>query len=164
MEAAQTVRKLMVAAIVAWCLAFAGYLLFAGQFSAHELAVAAVLACGATAWAQAIRRCAPRHFAFSWRHLYVWLRAIGSAVPATLRIFGVLARVALVGGSPGRANATAVMRGAEDDPRDRARRASAVLAASLAPDSFVVRAEPGHDEVLIHTLLPPRARDSRWLL
>lgn len=154
----------MVAAIVAWCLAFAGYLLFAGQFSAHELAVAAVLACGATAWTRVIRRCAPWHFTLSWRHLSVWLRAIVSAVPATLRISGVLARVALFGGSPGRASAACFMRGAEDDPHDRARRASAVLTASLAPDSFVVRAEPGHDEVLIHTLLPPRARDPRWLL
>lgn len=154
----------MVAAIVAWCLAFAGYLLFAGQFSVHELGVAAALACGATAWTWAIRSCAPRHFVFSWRHLHVWLCAIGAAAPATWRIFGVLARVAVFGGSPGREDIARFMRGAEGDPHERARRASAVLAASLAPDSFVVRAEPGHDEVLIHTLLPPRARDPRWLL
>lgn len=154
----------MVAAVFAWCVAFAGYLLFAGRFSVHEFAVAAVLACGATIWTWMIRNCAPRHFAFSWRHPYAWMHAIGSAVPATWHVFRVLARVVVFGASPGRASAAPFMRGAEDDPRERARRASAVLAASLAPDSFVVRAEPGHDEVLTHTLLPPRARDARWLL
>lgn len=153
----------MLAAIVAWCLAFAGYLLFAGQFSAHELATAAVLAGGATLWTFLIRRCAPRRFAFSWRHLFAWLQAIGSAAPATLRVLAVLARVAMFGGSPGREDTGPFMRGAEGDPHERARRANAVLTASLAPDSFVVRARPRHDQVLIHTLLPPRPRDARWL-
>lgn len=153
----------MLAAIVAWCLAFIGYLLFAGEFSAHELAVAAVLACGATLWSLVIRHCASRRFAFSWRYAFVWLRAIGSAVPATLRVSGVLARVAMLGGAPGSAESVTFLRGAEDDPRDRARRANAVLTASLAPDSFVVRAQPQHDDALIHTILPPRPRDARWL-
>ncbi len=153
----------MLVAIVAWCLAFAGYLLFAGQFSGHELATAAVLASGATTWTFVIRRCASRRFAFSWRHAFVWLRAIGSAAPATLRVFGVLARVAMFGGSPGSAESVTFLRGGEGDPCDRARRANAVLTASLAPDSFVVRAQPRHDEALIHTILPPRPRDPRWL-
>lgn len=152
----------MLAAIVA-CVAFAGYLLFAGQFSPHELATAAVLAGGATLWTFLIRRCAPRRFAFSWKHVFVCLHAIGAAGPATLRILVVLARVALRGGSPGRENVVEFLRGAEDDPHDRARRAGAVLTASLAPDSFVVRAQPRRDHVLIHTLLSPRPRDPRWL-
>jgi hypothetical protein len=153
----------MLAAIIAWCLAFAGYLLFAGKSSAHELATAAVLASGAPFWTLLIRRCAPRHFALSSHHVSVWLHAIGSAGPATLRMLGVLARVALLGGSPGRENIVRFLRGAEDDPHDCARRANAVLAASLAPDSFVVRVQPRHDCVLLHTMLPPRARDARWL-
>lgn len=153
----------MFAAIATWCLAFAGYLLFAGQFSGHELATAAVLACGATLWTFLIRRCAPRRFALSWRHLFVWLHASGAAAPATLRVGAVLARAALLGGSPGRTTTAGLLRGAEDDERDRARRATAVLAASLAPDSFVVRAQPRHDEVLLHTVLAPRTRDTRWL-
>lgn len=156
-------NKLMLAAVVAWCLAFIGYLLFAGEFSAHELIVAAVLACGATLWSIVIRRCASRRFALSWRHARIWLRTLGSAAPATLRVSGVLARVALSGGSPGRAQRVPFLRGTEDVPRDRARRADAVLAASFAPDSFVVRAQPRHDEALIHTILPPRPRDPRWL-
>lgn len=153
----------MVAAILAWCIAFAGYLLFAGQFSRDELATAAVLACGATSWTFVIRHCARRRFAFSWRHVFVWLHAIGSAAPATLRVFGVLARAAMFGGSPGSAESVTFLRGREDDPCDRARRANAVLTASLAPDSFVVHAPPRHDEALIHTILPPRPRDARWL-
>lgn len=153
----------MFAAMTAWCLAFAGYLLFAGQFSNHELATAAVLASGATLWTFLIRRCAPRRFALSRRHLIVWLRAIAAAGPATLRVFAVLARVAALGGSPGRTLTTGFLRGGEDDPHDRARRATAVLAASLAPDSFVVRAQPGDDKALMHTVLPPASRDARWL-
>jgi hypothetical protein len=153
----------MLAVIIAWCLAFAGYLLFAGQFSRHELATAAVLASAVTLWTFLIRRCAPRRFALSWKHLFVWLHAIGAVAPATLRVGAVLARAALLGGSPGRTASAGFLRGAEDDERDRARRATAVLAASLAPDSFVVRAQPRHDDVLLHTLLPPRPRDTRWL-
>jgi hypothetical protein len=153
----------MLAATVAWIFAFAGYLLFAGQFSAHELAVAAVLACGAAPWTFLIRRCAPRRFALSWRHVFVWLQTIGAAVPAALRVFGVLARVAVAGGSPGRTDRVPFLRGAEDDPHDRARRATAVLSASLAPDSFVVHAPPRHDHVVFHTILPERPRDPRWL-
>lgn len=151
----------MLAAIVAWCLAFAGYLLFAGQFSAHEFATAAVLAGGAVLWTFLIRRCAPRRFALSRRDAFAWLSAIGAAGPSTLRVFCVLARVAALGGSPGRGSVAPFLRGAEDDPRDRARRANAVLAASLAPDSFVVRAQ--QDNALIHTILSPRPRDARWL-
>src|SRR5690348_11532232 len=101
MEAAQLARRLMLAAIVAWTLAFAGYLLFAGQFSAHELAAAAVLASGATLWTFLIRRCASRRFALSRRHVLVWLQTVGAAVPAVLRVSGVLARTAVTGGSPG---------------------------------------------------------------
>lgn len=163
MEAAREARRLMLSAIVAWCLAFAGYLLFAGQFSGHELAAATVLASAATLWTFLIRRCAPRRFALSWRHAFVWAHAIGAAAPATWRVLGVLARVALLGGSPGRESVARFLRGAEDDPHDRARRAHAVLAASLAPDSFVVRAQPLHEHVLAHTVLAPRPRDPRWL-
>lgn len=153
----------MLAAIVAWCLAFAGYLLFAGEFSRHELATAAVLAGGAVLWTFLIRRCAPRRFAFSPHHVGAWLGAVGAAAPATVRVFAVLARIAASGGSPGRTASVSFLRGAEDDPRDRARRATAVLAASLAPDSFVVRAQSRHDDALIHTILSPRPRDPRWL-
>ncbi|MGN6314602.1 MAG: hypothetical protein ACTHMO_12705 [Rhodanobacteraceae bacterium] len=153
----------MLAAIVAWCLAFAGYLLFAGKFSVHEFETAAVLAAGAVLWTFLIRRCAPRRFALSRLDALVWLKVIGAAAPATLRVFGALARVAVVGGSPGREGIARFLRGAENDPRDRTRRANAVLAASLAPDSFVVRARPRHEGALLHTILPPRARDARWL-
>jgi hypothetical protein len=77
----------------------------------------------------------------------------------------VFVKVAALGGSPGRGPELPFLRGAEDDPEDRTRRASAVLIASLAPDNFVVRAPPHKDRVLMHTILSTDAtRDPRWLI
>ena len=154
----------MLAAISAWLVAFAGYLLFAGSLSATEFVTSAVLACASVAWMLVVRRCARWHFAFSIPHVRVWLKTLGAIVPASARVLVVLARTAICGGSPGRAVDTPFLRGGEDDPRQRARRATAVLAASLAPDRFVVRAEPRHERVLVHVIVSsPAARDPRWL-
>lgn len=154
----------MFATISAWLVAFAGYLLFAGSLSANELATSAVLACGTTAWMLVIRGCTRRHFAFSTAHVHVWLKTFGAAMPASARVLAVLARTDACGGSPGRAVEVPFVRGNEGAPRQRARRATAVLTASLAPDRFVVRAEPDHERVLIHAIVSPRAmRDPRWL-
>ena len=154
----------MFAPITAWLVAFAGYLLFAGSLSASECMTSAVLACAAVAWMLMVRRCARWRFAFSIAHVRVWLKALGAIVPASVRVLGVLARTAVCGGSPGRAVDMPFLRGGEDDPRQRARRATAVLTASLAPDRFVVRAEPQHERMLIHAIVSsPAARDPRWL-
>lgn len=149
----------------AWCFAFAGYLLFAGNASGHELATSAVLAAGAVGWAFTILRCSPRRrYALTGAHAIAWLKAVGGLGPALTRTLMVLVKAAALGGSPGRAPELAFLRGAEDDPEDRARRATAVLIASLAPDSFVVRAPPRKDRVLMHTIVRADvARDSRWL-
>lgn len=154
----------MLASITAWLVAFAGYLLFAGSLSASEFVTSAVLACAAVAWMLMVRRNVHRRFAFSIAHVRVWLKTLGAIVPASTRVLGVLARTAVCGGSPGRAVDAPFLRGGEDDPRQRARRATAVLTASLAPDRFVVRAEPRHERVLIHAIVSsPATCDSRWL-
>lgn len=151
-------------AAMVWCSAFAGYLLFAGTVSSHELSTSAVLASGAVLWAYAILRCSPRRYAMTLAHVIAWSKAIRGLVPAIVRTWIVLLQTAVLGGSPGRALEISFSRGPEDEPEDRARRASAVLIASLAPDSYVVRAAQGRDRVLIHTILRSNgARDPRWL-
>lgn len=148
-----------------WCAACGGYLLFAGEVrNPHELITAAVLAGAAWYWAFTIRRCGSRHFAMSRFHAREWAKAVFSLGPAIARTFAIFAKAALLGGSPGRLLEIRFARGAEDDARDGARRASAVLIASLGPDGFVVRARPGCDRVLMHAILAENAsRDPRWL-
>lgn len=153
-----------ISASVAWCFAFGGYLLFAGTVSSHELATATGLATGATAWALAITHCSACRFDFTRAHALAWLKAISGLVPALIRTAGVLLEAAVRGSSPGRAIEPMFLRGEEDDPDDRARRASAVLIASFAPDSFVVRAPEHEHRVLMHTILRADSpRDPRWL-
>ncbi|HET7570248.1 MAG TPA: hypothetical protein VFK96_06645 [Gammaproteobacteria bacterium] len=147
-----------------WCSAYAGYLLFAGTISSHELGTSAGLAVGAVTWSFMIVHCSPRRFAMTPAHAVAWLKAIGSLVPSLGRTLMLFARIAVLGGSPGRALELPFVRGADDDPEACARRASALLIASLAPDSFAVRAPPDKDRVLIHTILQTDAtRDPRWL-
>lgn len=154
----------MLVTIATWCFAWAGYLLFAGGLGPNELETGVVLASGATFWAWLVRRCARRPFSFSFQHGVVWLKTLGAAVPATGRVLVVLARTAMVGGSPGIAVEIPFLRGDENAPRACARRASAVLAASFAPDRFIVRAEPGQEKVRIHSIIAShKQRDPRWL-
>ncbi|HET7587606.1 MAG TPA: hypothetical protein VFL45_05950 [Gammaproteobacteria bacterium] len=147
-----------------WCSAFAGYLLFAGTVSSHELATSAALAAGAVAWSLSILHCSSRRYALTPAHAVAWLKATAGLVAALGSTLLVFIKAAALGTSPGRALELPFLRGAEDDPEDRARRATAVLIASLAPDNFVVRAPPHKDRVLVHTIVPGDAtRDSRWL-
>ncbi|HET8551950.1 MAG TPA: hypothetical protein VFM97_05690 [Gammaproteobacteria bacterium] len=149
---------------IVWCSAYAGYMLFAGTVSSHELATSAGLAVGAVTWSFMILHCSPRRFAMTPAHALAWLKAIGNLVPALGRTLILFAKAAVLGGSPGRAFELPFLRGGEDDPENRARRASAVLIASLAPDSFAVRAPPHKDRVLVHTIVSGDAsRDPRWL-
>ncbi|KMO39462.1 hypothetical protein VQ02_10030 [Methylobacterium variabile] len=154
----------MLRSALTWLGTLALYLLLAGEAGSHEVATGIVVASLMTAWAWRIRTAAKRHFRVSCAHLAPWGRALAGLGPATLRTGAVLARAILVGTHPGHAHRRPFRRGPEDEPAERARRAGAVLLASLAPDSFVLRADPGRDEVLIHALgeTPPPA-DPRWL-
>lgn len=148
-----------------WCAACGGYLLFAGQVkSPHELGTAAVLASAAWYWAFAIRRCGHQRFAVSFGHAREWAKAVAALAPAIAKTFPIFAKAALLGRSPGQLIEIRFQRGREDDACDGARRASAVLIASLGPDNFVVRAPIDKDGVLMHAILPENdSRDPRWL-
>lgn len=157
-------RSTMLRSTLAWLGTLAVYLLLAGGAGIHEVATGIGVASLTTAWAGRIRTHATRHFRFSRVHFAPWGRALAGLGSATLRTGVALVRAILVGTHPGHAHRRPFRRGPEDEPAERARRAGAVLLASLAPDSFVLRADPGRDEALIHAFgeTPPPA-DPQWL-
>lgn len=150
--------------ILIWCVTFVMYLLFAGTISTNELVTAVILASLATGWAVLIRASSPRRFAYSREFLPPIARACASLLPATARIGALLFRIAAVGGTPGRSHLTDFHYGRRNDPMQRARRAVAVLLASLAPDRFVIDIDRSRRQVFIHNLSRrDHAPDSRWL-
>lgn len=148
-----------------WCAACGGYLLFAGLLkNPHELFTAAILASAMEYWAHSIRRCGRQRFALSLSHGHEWAKATAALGPAIVKTFPIFVKAAWHGHSPGRLFEIPFQRGQEDDASDGARRASAVLIASLGPDNFVVRAPLKKDGVLMHVILPQNiSRDPRWL-
>ncbi|CAO4177170.1 hypothetical protein [Methylorubrum populi] len=147
-----------------WLGLLALYLLLAGQVGWHEVATGAVVAGLMTAWTVRIRMLAARHFAYPPGTMRRGGAALAGLVPATARTGRLLLRAGFAGGHPGHAHRRAFLRGREDHPAEAGRRACAVLLASLSPDSFVLRADPGRDEALIHALgRTGPGSDPRWL-
>ena len=151
------------------CAILAIYLLFAGQISWHEVATGIVLATLTTAWAGIIRGASQRYFRFAPEFLAPLGRGLGQLLPAAFATGGVLVRVAFVGGGGGHAESHDFALGVRDDrfrqSVDRARRATAVLLASSAPDRFVVNVDRGSGTVLIHAIVPgERELDPQWLI
>ncbi len=143
--------------------AFGLYLLFAGQVSRSEVWTGAVLALAMVGWRLVLHAGDTRRLAAGRDHLAPWGRALASLPWATMRTGGALI-AALFGHSPQPSTTTAFVHGPADAPADNGRRATAVLAASLAPDSFVVRTPEGEDRALIHSIVPARRKpDPRWL-
>ncbi len=131
---------------------FGLYLLFAGQVSTSELATGAGVAVAAAGWTLAARAGHGRWLAVGADHLAPWGRALAELPWATLRTAGALV-AALFGRAP-QSEAAPFVHGPADAAADNGRRATAVLAASLAPDSFVVRTPQGEDRALIHRIVP----------
>lgn len=153
-----TLRLLALAGAV-----LAGYLLLAGQATGTEIGTGLMLAAMLAAWSVPdLSGTGPSRNKV--RHLRRWGRMLAQLPGATARTAVVLARVAVLGGSPGRAWTLPFVHGPTRDRDAAARRATAVLAASFAPDSFVVRLPPGRDQALVHAITPlPHTPDPRWL-
>jgi hypothetical protein len=152
------------ATIVIWCVAFGSYLLFAGTISFNEVITGALAATLAAAWAYLVSSCSRRRFGAHLEQIAPGFRAAASLGPATLRTSAVLARVAVRGGSPGRAARNALRFGVCDDPAARSRRALAVLGASLAPDRFVIHLDHRRSEAIMHAIdRAERESDPEWL-
>ena len=138
--------------IVIWCLAFGSYLLFAGTISMSELLTGVVVAIAAAVWASLIRASSRLHFEARPQQIPPAIRALAALLPATMRTAAVLGKVAAHGGSPSRSMRSRFRPGESEDRRERSRRAIAVLGASLAPNRFVVNAERGRGEALLHSI------------
>lgn len=149
--------------IPVWCLSYAAYMLFAGTETADEFITAGVLASFAALWAFLIRRVSRRRFSLTWIGLQQVARSIGHLPVAVVRTAGVLTSAIVRGTSPGRFYEVQ-FRASQGGAAESTRRALAVLCASLAPDSFVVDAEPERNVASIHRIVPGHhSPDQRWL-
>lgn len=145
-----------------WMLAAAAYVLFAGQFSADELVAAAACGLVTALWALSVRRATSLHFRFERAALSAVARAIARLPQATAKSALVLAKT-IVGPVQGFYSERPFLHGTKSAPADAGRRAVALLALSLAPNSFVLRAPHDREEINMHDLATMFSReDVRW--
>lgn len=154
------------AALWIWAAGAIAYMVLAGQASADEIAAAVLIGGLAAGWHFAVMHDGARRFRFERPAL----RAVGASsigLPgATLRVGARLAS-ALVRpvdrSAAGRRVEQPFDRGGAEDARDRGRRAVVVLAASLAPDSYVLDLPMGKETIVFHALTEASpSRDPRW--
>ena len=154
-------RKIMTAIFIAWAIASIAYILFAGQFSGDELVAAVACGCVASLWSASLRRSARRGFRFERGACGAALRAC-AGVPGAAGKVGVKLLQATISAAGGELKREAFIHGHPADPAAAGRRAVAVLARSLAPDSFVVRTSEGEDAMVVHALVKAPAGEPRW--
>lgn len=137
-----------------WAVLFGLYVMFSGTLSLNE----AVTGAGASAlacvwWAFAGRKGGMR-FSGWLRYLSLIGQAVLGLPRATATVAGQLGRIAVHGGPPG---VVAYERDADsawayaDAPAERA---LGLIAASLAPDSYVLREKGGDAGIVEHSLAP----------
>lgn len=150
--------------VLAWIGAAAAYVLFAGQFGAEELATAVICGLVAGLWSAALRRVASVRLRFERGAIGAAGRALAGVPMAATKVAARLVRASIVGAA-GEVVTQPFFHGRRDDHRDAGRRAVAILARSLAPDSFVLRAPEQQDEIVIHTLVETAGgEDARWAI
>ena len=152
--------------LLSWAVLFALYLLFAGQASLPELVAGALVGAFAAAYEVHVRRLARRRFdlAVPWARLAArttWALARDTGLVGWGLIRAIAGRP-LHGGearqpfetgdlTPGAAGGAA------------GHRAIAVLAASIAPNTYVIDVLEPPQGLLVHRLVPrPPAADRQW--
>ena len=153
---------MVIGPLFAWICLFAAYLVFAGRASLDEGVAGAVFAAAAVLWWIATGRASSHAFSFdaaSWRAVG---RACRKLPGATLSV-GAALLSAVTGRQGGAVAHGFYAHGGHGDPADAGRRAIGVLAASLAPDSFVLRTPAERDEIVVHALPAGEpSKDPRW--
>jgi hypothetical protein len=144
--------------VLAWLALWALYLGLAGSVSGSELLTGAIVAGACSGWAALLRHCSPHRFAASRAHLAPWSRSLRQLFPQAFATGAVLVRAIWRGGPLGTLRTQAFVPGAGALPETHARRASALLCASLAPARFIVRLEPTQAHALLHELYPSDER------
>ena len=150
-------------AVWVWLLGAASYLVLAGQLSGDELAAAALLGGAAALWHRAVLRAGAARFAGDRRMVGALGRAVAGLPGATVSVGRALAGAALGRPVAGQRISRAFPHGPRDAPAEAGRRAAALLATSLSPDSYVLRLPPGEDKILFHSITSRSpGGDPRW--
>jgi hypothetical protein len=148
---------------ICWPLLALSYFLFAGQVDAHETIGGLPAALAAAAFAVALQRRGERRFGLRapWGRL---IAAVLVALPIDCgRVGGVLLRTLWrrPAGPLGARLAQAFVPGGKDAP-SAGRRAIVALAASVAPNRYVLGCERS-GQLVLHELAPaPAPRDPMW--
>lgn len=149
-------------AVWVWALGALSYMILAGQFSGDEVVAAGLLGVVAVLWHRALMGAGAGRFAFDRQALAVLARAVGGLPSATVAVGGRLA-AALIGPVAGTRVAREFSNGRRDAPGEAGRRAVVVLAASLAPDAYVLRLPRDEDTILYHAITGREpSGDPRW--
>lgn len=146
--------RFALAIAVVWVVLFGLYLMFSGTFSLNEAMTGAGASALSCVWWGFAGRGGGIRFSGWIRYLSPIGQAILALPGATAKVAGQLARIALQGGPPG---AVAYERGAESawaHGEAPAERALGLIAASLAPDSYVLREKGGDAGIVEHSLAP----------
>jgi hypothetical protein len=148
--------------IFEWLAAAGLYLLFAGTLSVTEATAAAAGASLALAFHVAARRCS----IFSFAGPVPWARLICRALGTVIRdIVSVAVRLAAAGltGRPGEGETRQAFDPGDDSPQAERRRAVVTLAASIAPNGYVMGIETDPPMLLMHRLAPSApSLDRTW--
>ncbi len=141
-----------------WVALAAFYLLCAGELSADEVIAAVASGLLGTVLSALIRHPAGRRLRLRapWPRVILW--PLAHLLPDAVRV----ARVLLSPHPHGEAVVQPFARGGAT-PEDAGRRALVTLAASLAPNSYVLRIPDASDSLVVHRLahVPP-PRDKAW--
>lgn len=143
-----------------WGVLFALYLLLVGQVSAAEAVAGALTAAAAASLALLVRRLGSRAFQFRLAWLWEMRRPVRALFVDLVRIGRVLAR-ALAGYSAAGTVVRQPFAGEGDVPFAAARCGVVTLAASFAPNGYVLGIAP--ETLLLHRLAPqPATADREW--
>lgn len=145
-----------------WLAAAGTYLLFAGQLTTDELVAAALIGLAGALWWSSVQRTAEVQVSLEAGAAGAAMRALAGLPLACVRVAGRFC-VIVAGGKGGRIVAEAFDAGRQNEATEVGRRAVALLAASLAPDSFVVRVDKEAHRLRSHVILAhPSAAHPRW--
>lgn len=151
----------MVGIALFWIVLAGAYLALVGSLSAVE--GVAALVCGGlgAVWVRQLARCGDRDVRIRAGALLPVLPVLARLPVETWKVGARLTRAALRGDVAGQDRAVPPSEAAgcpsrDEDPYGAGACAVSVLAASLSPDSYVLRLEPERGRVLLHAILPEK--------
>ncbi|WP_210245081.1 hypothetical protein [Methylobacterium haplocladii] len=144
---------------LSWFVLTGVYLGLAGSLSAEEVGAAVICGGLGAIWVRQLGRCGDHHLMIRPAALKPLLTALARLPGETLRVGLRLLRAVVRGDVAGEDRAVQPAQAAhcplnEDGPQTAGTRAVAVLAASLSPDTYVLRLERARGRICVHAILP----------